>query len=220
MNFKKVKHGYRVTETKIPKNINKSFAIATFIATVLRDLEPYPDAELKKLHLQSKRAMNVFYSKVGDYQYHTLLEKLSAIWKELADRNENTMKEESIPVLVECLAMIITPKDFREFFATKAYVRDRHIYFMDYKNIALGTLELDKELNKLLGTKSYGLIKPKEVVVKVKKPKNKKEKKRKEKTKPNRVIKKLVEKKERKKKNLSALADRIAKAKIKNKDER
>jgi len=213
---KRTKHGNKIVK-KIPKSVSKAFAIATYISTTLHDMEGYQDEELEVLHLRSNNAMKVFSAKVGHHQYWEISDKLGDIWVELAKRNDGEIKEESLPALVECMCMLIHPKNFKEFFGVAPYVRDRHIYFSDYANIALATLELDKALNDLLGTKSYVLQKPKAKVVKAKKKKERSKNKKpvKTKQKPQRVIKKLIEKKERKEENMKSLRERIAEAKRK-----
>ncbi len=207
--FKKVKYGYRVTEKKIPKNIKKVFGIATYISTVLEDINTDDTLELTILKQRTHKMMKVFGVQAGDYQYTELLDKLGDIWVELDERNKKTIKEQSIPMLIECMCMIIHPKDFKELFAVVPFVRYAHMYMIDYPEVVKSVLELDEELNMLLGTKSYSLIKPKEKIVKVKKQRDKSKKKVKEKI----VSKSKLKEAERKAKGRNFLRDRVAQAK-------
>ena len=211
--LKKVKGGYLVTDMRVPRNIQKAFSLSTYIATILKDFDSSKHPEITQLRLQSKRVMQVFYSKVGNINYHELSDKLGDIWEKLDKKHGGTIKEESLPALIDCMCMIVHPNDFKKMFGVKPYHRDRHYYFKEYPEIAMAVLDLDYELNALFGTKPYALQKPKEKVVKAKKARDKSKKKAKVKTVSSKKVKTVMKKKAKHAENILSLRERIAQAK-------
>lgn len=215
--FKKTKGGHLVSEPKRPpRNYQKAFGLSTFIASTLKSYENENEPEIAQLQLQCKRLMNVYSVEGGLHHFEEMTDKLGDIWAYLLTRNENNaIKEDDVPALVECMCMIIPPKDFKDMFGVDPYIRDRHMYYQSYPIIVNNVLELDKELNSLLGTKPYALMKPKEKAVKVKKTRDKSKKKTNTNIKPKKNVKLIQKKKEAKANNLEALRARIAQAKQK-----
>lgn len=208
--FKKRKHGHEAVKPKNPaRNYQKAFGLATFIASTLK---PYTiqDKEIAQIHKQCSQVMQE-YGRLSSFSHvDDLTDKLGDVWVYLLTRNENTsIKEDDVPALIEAMCMLIHPKEFEDMFGVKPYVRDRHIYYTSYPVIANNVLELDKELNKLLGTKAYCLIKPKQKVIKVKKKRDKSKKTIKAKNKKKRNMKYVEQKAEKK----QTLKERIALAK-------
>ena len=152
--------------------------------------------------------MQVFFTQAGPKIYWDLSNQCGNIWEKCGEDNKKGIAIERLPVFIECLSMIIPPKDFKDFLGVNPYIKNKHMYFKDYKNIAFNVLEMNDGLNELLETKSYVLFKPKvkEVKIKEKRERDKKKKKIIITEKKNRVVKKIIEKKERKQLCLSKIA--------------
>ncbi len=199
--------------SKPPRNYQKAFALSTFIKSTLKDYDSTKEPEIAQIDLQCQRLMNVYFIEGGKKHFDELSDKLGDIWVYLLTRNENnSIKEDDVPALIECMCMIIPPKDFKDMFGVDPYMRDRHMYYQSYPIIVDNVMELDKELNNLLGTKPYALMKPKEKEVKVKKEREKSKKKSKEKTVSSKKIK-AVKKKKAHANNMQTIRERIAQAK-------
>jgi len=222
---KYTKDGKKV-KGKIAKNENKAFAIATFIATSLHGVNVYGNVELRALHIRAQRFMQGYSKKVGTKQYWVVSNNLGDIWKEIAaKRGENDVPDESIPLLVECLGLLIPPNDFDNFFGYSPYSDPQHLYYADYADVSSGVLELDGKLNDMFGTVPYSLslVRPKKKDTPQKKVRDKKQPKKSSQPssaeKSGRTLKKIQKKKEKEKKkkeNLSVLAQRIADARARN----
>ena len=183
----------------IPKNVKKAFAIATYIATALHAFEEAHtlEEELIKLQLQVARAMKVFGAIGGTEMYLYLSDKNGDMWETLSQKNGFMLKEESLPLLVEYLCMLIPPKDFKEFIGVLPYSRERHLYMTEYPMVVKSVIMLNEELNSFYGTKFYTLPLPKkEVTKKVKEKRVKKQKASPQKPQPKKKYKKYLKKKE------------------------
>lgn len=214
--MKKRKYHNTTKKNKTPaRNYQKAFALSTFIASTLKDYDTSKDREILSIYNQSKQVMQSYHPISGVDHFNELTDKLGNIWVYLLTRNEsNSIKEDDVPALIEAMCMIIAPLEFENMFGIKPYIRDRHIYYTAYPLIVSNVMELDKELNKLLGTKPYSIVKPKKEVVKAKKERDKSKKKVKEKIVNANKLKKSTARKS-KDKNMTTLRDMIAKSKIK-----
>tara|TARA_R110000772_G_scaffold5454_8_gene19534 strand:+ start:4806 stop:5390 length:585 start_codon:yes stop_codon:yes gene_type:complete len=190
---------------KIPKNAQRAYAIASFIGTTLKCYDT-EDTDLHKLELQCKKAMKVFSIKAGTDETMALADRLVAVWQDLQDNYSYTIDEDSLPALIEGISMIVSPKDFKDFFGVVPFYKAQHQYYVDYPNIMRSVNGMNSSLNNLLGTQSVRMVKPKVVVPKVKKPKPK--------SKAQKAHEKRVEEARMRAINVkSFLRDRIAKAK-------
>lgn len=155
--------------SKPSKNTQRAYAIASYIGASLKTYE-VNDPELDRLHLQVKRAMRVYTKKVGADATLALADKLGDLWVELGAKHSATIDEDSVPALIEAFCMVLPPKEFKDFLGIPPYYKEEHQFGKHYKAIMKSTNGLNSELNKLLGTKSVIMQKPKIKVPKIKKP--------------------------------------------------
>ena len=189
------------------KNAKRAYAVASYIGASLKAYE-VSDPELDRIALQTKRAMQVYSYKMGKEATLELADKLGDLWQELGDKYSHTIDEDNVPALIEGIAMIMPPKEFKQFFGVSPYYKEEHQNCKDYRKIMDSVNNLNHELNKLLGTKSVVMQKPKIKSTEVKKPKGK----TKAQLKHEAEVQRIADEKAKKKK---ALQEMIAKAKEK-----
>ena len=193
---------------KIPKNVQRAYAIASYIGASLKVYE-VADPELHQLELQCKRAMRVYSAKAGKQQTLALADKLGDLWQELGGKYSHTIDENSVPALIEGISMIISPKDFKDFIGVSPYYKHRHQYYADYWKIMDSANSLNWKLNELLGTKSVVMQKPKVIKPKIKKERTKTKK-------LNKHEKQIIADREKNERITSFLRDRIKSARRNN----
>jgi hypothetical protein len=200
----------------IPKNVVKAFAIASTIGAVLKSNQT-GEPKLVALQVQVLRAMRVFNKKAGSKTYWNISLKVADVWEKITERHNNTIKEEEVPKFVEYLCMTIPPKDFKEFFAIKAYSIKDDINPETNKNILDSILMLNDEINKISGTRSYSLpiTRAKPVVEKEKK---KRDVSKKQKSSCSGPTRKQVKERERHSNVKSFLQKKIEEAKAKKEE--
>ena len=180
---------------KVPsKNIQRAYAVTTFMMTSLRDKE-YETLEIKKIHMQCARAMRVFASKVDPAWFDEFIDKIGDIWEGVGPKGEFKIKSKDAGVLVEAFSYLITPKDHKDFIGVSPYSNSETHDTESFKRALSIALAADTQLNKFIGTKSVVLQKPKVRIVKVKKPKEKSKKQKKHEEEILRVANAKIEKK-------------------------
>lgn len=186
------------------KNIKRAYAIASYMATSLKAYKQ-ESVELQRLELQCLRAMRVFTKQFGYNETMLLSKDLGDLWQYLYDNHSSTIDEDSVPALIEAMGMIIHPKDHKDFLGVPTYNDETNQHNKHYNAIMGSVNAMNWELNKLLGTKSVTLQKPKPKKVKVKRPKVK--------SKAQKAHEKRIEdEKQRVERVTSFLRDRVAKA--------
>ncbi len=155
----------------------KIFALSSTIGAVLKANQNGEPKQIA-LQLQINRSMKTFHAKAGRKTYWEISNQVAEIWERIAERHQNTIKEEEVPVFVSYLCTLVPPKDFKTFLAMSPYRSTVTIDPQTNKNIIESILLLDKELNELCNTKSYSLPirKPEPVKTKTSRDKSKKQK--------------------------------------------
>lgn len=146
---------------KVPKNTQKAFAVSSVIGAILKNSNNGEPA-LTQLLIQIDRAIRVFSIKAGRVMYWGISHEVNRIWFDLAGKHETSVTDDEITKMIEFCCMMIPPKDFKDFLGVKPYVSKTKLSDEKLRKIANSVLEYDFELNKFLGTKPYGLIKPKQ----------------------------------------------------------
>lgn len=192
------------------KATNKMFAIASIIGATLKSSNT-GDPKLLNLAVQSNKAMQVYSIKVGHTAYWEVSEAIKKIWFALAEKHENKLEHDEVPVFIQYVCMLVPENNFKSFLMVPPYTINKEL--SKEKNLAIvkSVLDLDNELNKLFGTRAHTVTKPKQKIAKLKKQRDKSKKKQKEKT----VSRSKLKEAERKQNVRSFLRDRIAKAKDK-----
>ncbi len=192
-----------------PKNTQRAYAVTSFILASLRGME-YDSGEVKKLHMQCARAMRSFSAQVDTDWFAIFISSIGDIWEYAGRKNDSLITQESVGALVEVLGYILPPAEFKEFLGIPAYHVEGVECNVRFKDISEIVLIINEELNKLLGTKSAVLQKPKQKKVKIKKEreKSKKQKKHEE------EMLKIAEAKERKKARLQEIVKAAKERKI------
>ena len=153
----------------------KAYAITSTIGAVLKsNQDGHP--KLLALQLQANRAMKVFFRKAGSKMYWNISNQVAEVWEKIADRHQNTIKEEEVPMFIEHMCTLLPPKDFKSFLAITPYRTTVTIDPQVNRNIIESIIMLDEEINKICGTKSYTMSvrKPKPIKVKRERDKSKK----------------------------------------------
>ncbi len=192
-----------------PKNTQRAYAIASFILASLKGME-YNNTEIKQLHMQCARAMRSFSVQVEPEWFSEFINSIGDIWELAGKKNDSLITQESVGVLVELLGYILPPKEFKEFLGVPGYVRDGAINNAYFSDISEKVLVINEELNKLLGTKSVVLQKPKQKKVKVKKEKDKSRKQKKHEEEVIRIADAKKEKKEKLRKMIQEAKEKKA----------
>jgi len=144
---------------KIPKNVQKAFAVSSVIGAILKSSNNGEPA-LTMLSVQIDRAMRVFSIKAGRAMYWRISNEVNRIWFDLAGKHETSVTDDEITKMVEFCGMMIPPKDFKDFLGVKPYVSSTDVSAYKLKKIVNSVLEYDAALNEYLGTKPYTLVKP------------------------------------------------------------
>ena len=163
--------------SKPSPSTKKCYAITSTIGAVLKsNQDGHP--KLLALQLQANRAMKVFFRKAGSKMYWNISNQVAEVWEKIAERHQNTIKEEEVPMFVEHLCTLIPPNDFKSFLAIAPYRTTITIDPQVNRNIIESILLMDEEINKICGTKAYALSvrKPKPIKVKRERDKSKKTK--------------------------------------------
>ena len=200
-----------------PKTARRSYAIASFILTSLRDVEN-KNKDLTRVHTQSIRAMRVFASKVDKDWFDEFIDQLGDIWQEAGDANGMKVKIENADMIVESLCYILPDGEFKKFFGTNKYVRDKSKDDKESQKLSLSiALSISIALDDMMDTHPH--------IMNLPKPKKVKKKKVKEKSKKQKIHEeneaRIREAKKRKGEAMQALRERIqaAKKKAKQKEE-
>ena len=192
---------------KIPRNVKKAFLIASYMGSVLKYYKEGRPV-LSALHMRIDNGMQRYCLIAGRREYHGLANSGSDIWERLSTKHHTKLSLEETEIFVELLGSLLSPKDHQDFLAMEHFTTKVKTDDEKYSKMCHSVLDLNDEVNELLGTKS--------VVHSVIKPKPKKEKRERDKSKKSkseiRESKAKIKEAERKAKARNFLRDKIAKA--------
>ena len=170
---------------KLTGDTKKIFALSSTIGAVLmshQDGEP----KLIAMRVQIDKAMKVFSRKVGPKMYWAISNEVQRLWTRVAEKHNNTVDEDELPLFIEYLCTLAPASHFKKFLGLSPY-RSRVDMRPEIKvEVVKSVLELDEQFNKLFGTKPYVMAVRKPVVVK---PKTERDKSKKEITNEKKVSK-------------------------------
>lgn len=159
------KYGEGNVSKTLTKQTKKSYAIASCIATALNVIwdsdieidERLMTTDLAILRNLSISAMKNFNRSAGIEEYFELSKGINKIWTEALEQNEYTMTEYEIPMFVELLGYLLSPKVYLDYFKIPHY-RYKGEYVVPSERIVAFVktlMHMDKGLNELIGTKQY-----------------------------------------------------------------
>lgn len=147
MKLKKKKSKGVTPETK------KAFALTSLIGALLMGNNT-GEIRLVMLHRQINAAMRVFNVKAGAKMYHTISAEVREMWVALAETYETSVTLDELPVVVELMSMLITPKDHKSYLGIAPYVSKGVANYDEVvSRICHAVLDLDRRLNEAYGTK-------------------------------------------------------------------
>lgn len=191
----------------IPKNVKHAFLISSYMGSVLKyHKEGRP--KLLALHKRIDQGMRRYAIVGGSKAYNELSNAGQQIWIDLSERHDTLLSNDETEIFVELLGSLMNPKNHKDFLGMEHFNTAYNASEQTYREMCHSVLDLNDEVNKLLGTKSqvYPVLKPK--VEKAKKPK--------EKSKAQKAHEKRVaEEKARQERVTKTLREMIAKAKEK-----
>lgn len=192
----------------IPRNVKKAFLISSYMGSVLK-YHKEGTTKLLALHKRINNGMNRYALVAGGKEYFNLAKSGEDIWVKLSERHKTTLTKEETEIFIELLGYVLSPKDYKDFLAMEQYKTAVRTTDEIYARMCESVLDLNDEVNELLGTKScaHALIKPK--AEKIKKQRDKAVKKVSE----GKVSRNKRKEAERKAKARSFLRDVVAKAK-------
>ena len=161
---------------KLTGDTKKIFALSSTIGAVLmshQDGEP----KLIAMRVQIDKAMKVFSRKVGPKMYWAISNQVQELWTKVAEKHNNTVDEDELPLFIEYLCTLAPPKHFKTFLGLSPY-RARVDMRPEIKvEVVKSVLELDQAFNELFGTipHTQAVRKPQVIKVKTERDKSKKE---------------------------------------------